>query len=86
MPGRHYQLCAVTHAASQNRALNEMSNTGITDLNAENFNIYKAKIKGNLLGRFGPFALKDLEIASKGIRPNTGYCIMMDKNKIEIAF
>lgn len=35
---------------------------------------------------FGFYALKDLEIASTGIRPNTRYGIMLDKNKIEIVF
>jgi hypothetical protein len=46
-----------------------MSDTGITSLNAENFNSYKSKIKENILGRFGPYALKELEIASVGRRP-----------------
>jgi CRISPR-associated protein Csx14 len=62
-----------------------MSNTGIINLNSDNFNTYKAKIKANLLGRFGSYALKDLEIASKGTRPNTRYGIMIDRNKIEIV-
>jgi len=63
-----------------------MSDTGIINLNSDNFNTYKAKIKGNLLGRFGPYALKELEIASKGTRPNTQYGIMMDKARIEIVY
>jgi hypothetical protein len=40
----------------------------------------------NLLGRFGPYAMKDLEIASKGTQPNIQYGILMDKAKIEIVF
>lgn len=68
------------------RPLNEMSGTGIINLSSDNFNTYKAKIKSNLLGRFGPYALKDLEIVSKGTRPNTRYGIMMDKGKIEIVY
>ena len=71
---------------SGNRPLDEMSSTGITNLDADNFNMYKGKIKNNLLGRFGPYALKELEIASIGKRPNTRYGIRLDKGKIEIVY
>ena len=64
--------------------LDEMSDTGITGLNAGNFNMYKGKIKLDLLTRFGPYALKDMEIISVGKRPNTRYGIRMDRDKIEI--
>ena len=63
-----------------------MSDTGIINLSSDNFNTYKAKIKGNLLGRFGPYILKDIEIASVGLRPNTRYGILMDKARIEIVY
>ena len=68
------------------RPLNEMSHTGINNLNANNFNSYKSKIKENLQSRFGPYALKELEIASVGTRPNTCYGIHMDKAKLEIVY
>ena len=68
------------------RPLNEMSDTGIRNLNADNFNSYKSRIKENLLKRFGPYALKELEISSVGSRPNTCYGILLDKEKIEIVF
>jgi len=68
------------------RPLNEMSDSGITGLNADNFNSYKSKIKENLQKSFGPHALKELEITSVGARPNTRYGIMMDKSKIEIVY
>ncbi len=68
------------------RPLNEMSDSGITSLNADNFNSYKSKIKEKLTNRFGPYALKELEIASTGTRPNTLYGISMDKAKIEIIY
>ena len=71
---------------SGSHPLNEMSDTGIINLSSDNFNTYKAKIKANLLSRFGPYALKELEIASKGTRPNTRYGILMDKSKIEIVY
>ncbi|MBW2609541.1 MAG: TIGR02584 family CRISPR-associated protein [Deltaproteobacteria bacterium] len=71
---------------STGRPLDEMSDTGITGLSSENFNMYKGKIKSDLLKSFGPYSLKDLEIASQGARPNTRYGIRMDKGKIEIVF
>lgn len=71
---------------SGTRPLDEMSDTGIAGLNADNFNSYKSKIKEKILERFGPYALKELEIASLGTRPNTRYGILMDKSKIEIVY
>ena len=71
---------------SGTRPVNEMSDTGITGLNADNFNSYKSKIEENFLNRFGPYALKALEIASTGNRPSKRYGILMDKTKIEIVY
>jgi len=68
------------------RPLDEMSDTGITSLSADNFNSYKGKIKGDLLRGFGPYALKDMEISSIGARPNTRYGLRMDKSRIEIVY
>ena len=68
------------------RCLDEMSDTGVLGLNAENFNMYKGKIKRSLLIRFGPCSLKNMEIASEGIRPNTCYGILADKAKIKIVY
>ncbi|MBW2311692.1 MAG: TIGR02584 family CRISPR-associated protein, partial [Deltaproteobacteria bacterium] len=56
---------------SGSRPLDEMSRTGIIHLNADNFNMYKGKIKSDLLRRYGPYSLKELEISSIGTRPNT---------------
>lgn len=68
------------------RPIEEMSDSGITGLNAGNFNSYKSKIKDELQNRFGLYALKELEIASVGAKPNTRYGIRMDRNKIEIVY
>ncbi|MEW6673480.1 MAG: CRISPR-associated ring nuclease Csm6 [Thermodesulfobacteriota bacterium] len=68
------------------RPVEEMSDTGITGLNDRNFNSYKSKIKDELEKRFGLYALKELEIASVGVRPNTRYGIRMDRSKIEIVY
>ena len=40
----------------------------------------------DILAKFGPYALKELEIASAGTRPNTCYGILIDKAKIEIVY
>ena len=68
------------------RPLDEMSDTGIKNLTADNFNSYRSKIKSDLLRGFGPYALKDLEISSVGTRPNTKYGIRMDRSMIEIVY
>ena len=71
---------------STRRPIKEMSETGITNLDHANFNMYKGKIKNAIRDRFGPYALKELEIASIGTRPNTRYGIRMDKSRIEIIY
>ncbi len=66
--------------------VSEMKDGGIINLDNENFRIYKSRIKEDLLKRYGPYALKDLEIASIGSRPNTCYGIRMDKSAIEVVW
>lgn len=68
------------------RPVEEMSDKGITCLDDKNFNSFKSKIKTNILNKFGPYALKDLEIASIGSRPGMKYGILTDKGKIEIVY
>lgn len=83
---RQDEITELYKKISGTRPLGEMSDTGIINLNSDNFNMYKGKIKQDLLARFGPYALKDLEIASVGTRPNTRYGIRMDRSKIEIVY
>ncbi|MBW2031827.1 MAG: TIGR02584 family CRISPR-associated protein, partial [Deltaproteobacteria bacterium] len=83
---RQDQLTSLYRKIAGDRPLVEMSDTGITQLNSENFNAYKAKIKERLRIRFGYYALKELEIASLGKRPGTRYGIKMDKSRIEIVY
>ena len=83
---KQWQITDYYRKISRGRPLDEMSDTGITSLSSENFNMYKGKIKSDLMNRFGPHALKELEIASVGTRPNTRYGILLDKAKIEIVY
>lgn len=68
------------------RPVEEMGDGGIVDLSADNFNMYKGKIRKDLRDSFGLYAMKDIDIISVGRRPNTRYGIGMDKGKIEIVF
>lgn len=68
------------------RLLEEMSNSGIGNLNAENFHSYKSKIRHELLQTFGPAHIADLEIASIGTRPNTRYGIRLDRARIRMEW
>lgn len=70
---------------SGSRPIAEMSDTGIKELNMNNFNSYKSKIRSELLKRFGLYAIKDLEITSVGKKPNKRHGILMDKSKIEVV-
>ncbi|MGB5156456.1 MAG: hypothetical protein WBN77_03355 [Desulfobacterales bacterium] len=63
-----------------------MSDKGIIGLDDKNFNSFKSKIRTNLLNKFGPYALKDIEIAPIGQRPGVKYGILMDKGKMEIVY
>ena len=80
------QITELYKKVSASRLITEMSDTGITGLNSENFHSYKGKIKSDLLTRFGPYALLQLEIASEGKRPNTCYGIRVDKTAIELVW
>ncbi|MBW2220713.1 MAG: TIGR02584 family CRISPR-associated protein, partial [Deltaproteobacteria bacterium] len=83
---RQNELTGIYKKISGTRPLDEMSSTGITGLDSENFQMTKGKIKKKLLDRYGLYALKDLEIASIGSRPNTRYGIRMDKSAIEVVW
>jgi CRISPR-associated protein Csx14 len=67
------------------RPLDEMSDTGILNLNAENFRSLKSRIKNDLTGAFGLPAVEKIAIASVGRPPNTRYGLIMDKAAIEVV-
>ena len=80
------EITRIYRNISGTRPLNEMSKTGITGLDPYNFQMTKGKIKKRLLDRYGPYALKNLEIAAIGSRPNTRYGIRMDRSAIEVVW
>ena len=84
--GKQKEIKELYEKLCSTRPTEEMSDRGITNLSAENFNMYKGKIKQDLFKRFGAYALKDLEIASLGRRPNTRYGLRMDQHRIEIVY
>ena len=67
------------------RPIEEMSDSGIIGLNAENFRSLKSKINKSISGTFGPYAAKEIEITAVGTRPDTRYGILMDKSRLEIV-
>ncbi len=61
-----------------------MSKWGIQDLNAENFNSYKSKLKRALEGGFGLSASRDLIITSVGRKPDTRFGLRLPREHIRV--
>lgn len=68
------------------RLIEEMSDSGIRSLSRENFQSYKSKIRRELLTAFGQSHLAQLEIAAVGVRPDTRYGILLDRNRIRMEW
>ncbi len=62
---------------------NGMSDTGITNLNAENFRSYMSRVNQSLRTAFGP-AGEQLTIQPWGKRPSTRYGIRIEKNRLKL--
>lgn len=67
-----------------NKEVAAMSDSGIRNLSAENFNSYKSKINRSLEGRFGPYEARSLKIEGRGSRPETRYGISLDRGRIRL--
>jgi CRISPR-associated protein Csx14 len=80
------RISEIYRRLSGKKPFEEMSDTGILNLNSDNFSMYKAKIRKELQNRFGLYSLRDLDIASAGQRPNTRYGIRLDKGRIEVVY
>ncbi len=79
------KITSIYKQICNSRCLSEMSDTGIINLNNENFNSYKSKIKKDLQSTFGAMAA-DLIITSTGKRPETRYGIGLCRRKIFIEW
>ncbi len=79
-------ISAMYNRIPGSRLISEMSDTGISSLSKENFNSYKSKIRKDLLNTFGQTHLTNLEITSKGGRPETRYGILLDRNRIKLEW
>lgn len=80
------QIAGIYKKIMAHRDFAAMSDSGILNLNIENFNSYKSKIKGDLQKGFGRIALANLAIDSEGSRPDTRYGLKIDKNRLRIMF
>lgn len=63
-----------------------ITDSGIVELSAENFRVYRSKINKQLEQCFGAHELHNLEISARGRKPNTGYGIGMDRDRIRVEF
>jgi CRISPR-associated protein Csx14 len=80
---RQQRITEIYMMINGGRELSTMSDTGITSLNAENFNSYKSKIKKNFKTTFGAVA-EVLYISPSGRRPETRYGIIQGRQHIAI--
>lgn len=83
---RQREITELYRKAAAGRELTEMSDSGILGLTAENFNSYKGKIRKNLERGFGAQDAARLAIISVGRRPDTRYCLAIDRGKIRVVF
>ena len=83
---RQEQIAELYKKISGRMAPAEMSDSGILNLNAENFNSYKSKIRDDLKKGFGLYAISELAIESVGKRPDTRYGIKIDRDRIRVTF
>ena len=83
---RQEQIAELYKKISGRKAPAEMSDSGILNLNVENFNSYKAKIRKDIETGFGLYAIHDLAIESTGKRPDTKYGIKIDRDRIRIIY
>ncbi len=79
------EITKIYRKLSGARPITEMQGEGIINLDNDNLRSFKSKIKKILETRFGSTALKEIEIASIGLRPETRYGIKIDKSKLEIV-
>ncbi|MBQ4492261.1 MAG: hypothetical protein II967_03045, partial [Deltaproteobacteria bacterium] len=73
------------YEAIRGRKPGSMSSTGITNLNANNFNSYKSRIRRELVKHFGAPG-EQLAICSRGTRPHTRYGLMIERGRLRLEW
>ena len=80
----HEEITGIYKKIAGKKDISEMSDTGIRDLSAENFQVYKSKIKQDLLKGFGPYSLPELAVESIGKKPGVRYGLMVERKRLKI--
>ena len=73
------------YEAIRGRKPGTMSSTGITNLNANNFNSYKSRIRRELVKHFGAPG-EQLAIRSWGTRPHTRYGLIIERRRLQLKW
>ncbi len=82
---RRNRIAECYRKIASGREFTEMSDTGILDLNAENFHSYKAKIRKDLERGFGLYALSEIAIDAEGDRPDTRYGLRIGRERLRVV-
>ncbi|MCX7983018.1 MAG: CRISPR-associated ring nuclease Csm6 [Syntrophales bacterium] len=80
------EMVKIYRKCNPKRAIEEMKKGGILDLDMNNFNSYKGKIKRDIEVAFGAYHAKDLVIKGVGKKPDTRYGIPMERSRIKIVY
>ncbi|MCK9263939.1 MAG: CRISPR-associated ring nuclease Csm6 [Deltaproteobacteria bacterium] len=78
------QIMNIYRTIAGTRELAAMSDTGIMNLNAENFHSYKSKLKHDIIAVFGLSSSHELVIESKGKKPDTCFGIRIPRERIRV--
>ncbi len=78
------KIAELYNSIANTKVYDSISDSGITNLNKQNFHSYKSKINKKLNNYFGASQVTSLKIESHGVRPETVYGIKIDKNRIDI--
>jgi CRISPR-associated protein Csx14 len=82
---RSGEITELYRKLAKKRPVEEMSDTGITSLSKANFQSFKSKIRKDIEGGFGLYALPELAIESFGKKPDTRFGIKFDKERIRVV-
>ncbi|MDO8724305.1 MAG: CRISPR-associated ring nuclease Csm6 [Syntrophales bacterium] len=82
---RQAEITALYRRIPGGREIEEMSDSGVASLSAENFNMYRSKLNRDLERSFGAHDLQALEVASRGRKPGARYGLALDRERIRVV-